>query len=323
MKLSIRKLLCLLLALCLVAGCLTGCAGSSRSSDDEKEEDDDPAAKAREDLDSYELNGLTYYLSEDFADDVDYDDDYTCHSDGGDVTIEVSCGPMSDVADEDIKTSKEFAQFFMDMIGDMYDESEMDSKYDITYILGTYEETTTIIGFYVEDDYGWIIMVTAEGDVSTDELIDMVTLGEIDKDFDSSDYITYDDPDYDYEEEEYVDEEYEIEVPTSSDTFTVHAYVPDAWGYPCCWAWSSTTGENVFSAWPGEYMTWEEGYYYTMEIPAWADYVIVNGNDGTIQTDDEPVEAGSDIWIIIGTAGDYYGVFFEEPDAATLSEYGY
>lgn len=316
MNFSIRKLLCLLLAFCLVLGCFAGCDSFS-GKDREDESEKDPAAEAREDLDAYELNGLTYYLSEDFAEDIDYGDDYNFHSNGDGIDVEVTGGPMEDVTDDEIRTSKDFAQFFMDFIGDMYDESEMDSKHGTYYVVGISEGAANIMGFYVKDGYGWIVYIANEDGEATDELIDMVTLGQIDEDFDAEDYMSAPSDSTD----DYVD----IEVDTNPiyETFTVHAYVPESWGYPGCWAWSNTTGENVFSAWPGEPMDHISGYYYTIEIPTWAEYVIVNGNDGTIQTQDEPVEPGSDVWIVISASDDSYSVYFSEPTAAELESFGY
>lgn len=310
------KLLCLILALMMVIGCFAGCdntsGGRDRGNDDQEETEKEDI---RDTLEKYEINGLTYYLSDDFGDDDDSASDSACHE-SDDATITVACGPMTDISDDDITSSKAFAEYFMELTEDMYDEVKVDSANGVFYTLGTYEETATLIGFYVQDGYGWMLMAETDNEDLVENLTQYVTLGQIDKNFDAGDYISSDDDYEDYED-------IEIEVNPSYDTFTVHAYVPEGWGYPGCWAWSNTTGENVFDAWPGEPMDHVSGYYYTLKIPVWAEYVIVNGNDGTIQTDDEPVEAGSDIWIIIGTAGDYYGVFFEEPDAATLSEYGY
>ena len=144
-----------------------------------------------------------------------------------------------------------------------------------------------------------------------------------DEDFDADDYLSapgstdIDTPAPD----DYSD--IEIDHNPTYDTFTVHAYVPDSWGYPGCWAWSNTTGENVFDAWPGEPMDHVSGYYYTLEIPAWAEYVIVNGNDGTIQTQDEPVEPGSDVWVVISAIDETYNVYFSEPSADELAAFGY
>lgn len=326
MNFSIRKLLCLLLAFCLVLGCFAGCdndSGKDRKGNDKDEKD--PADEAREELDAYELNGLTYYLSEDFADDVDSGTDYAYYSNGDGIDIQVTAGSMDDLTDDEIRTSKDFAQFFMDFLGDMYDEAEMDSKHGIYYMVGIYEGVANIMGYYVKDGYGWVIYITNEAGEATDDLIDMVTLGQIDKNFDPSDYISEEDPSEDYYEEEYYEEEFVEEefVESDSDYFTVHAYVPESWGLPACWAWSNTTGENVFSAWPGEYMDYWGDYYYTIQIPAWAEYIIVNGNDGAIQTMDEPVEPGYDIWVVVSAIDDAYYVYFYEPSADELAEAGY
>lgn len=81
-------------------------------------------------------------------------------------------------------------------------------------------------------------------------------------------------------------------------TVTVHARVPAGWERPGCWAWSSQTGEDVFAAWPGREMG-ITGNWYTIELPAWVDYVIINANDGTVQTGDIWVEQGRDVWFLV------------------------
>lgn len=97
---------------------------------------------------------------------------------------------------------------------------------------------------------------------------------------------------------------------------TVHAKVPSDWAGPCCWAWSAPDGTNAFTAWPGEALT-QDGDWYTLEVPGWINSVIINANEGAIQTSDLSVEAGKDIWIVV-TDKDNAAVSYEEPsgDAA-------
>lgn len=197
MKRSLFKLLCLILALGMVIGCFAGCdsASGGRDKDDEEESEREDI---RDSLEKYELNGLTYYLSDDFADDIDYGDDCNSHSSGDGIEIQITGGPMEDMTDDELNTSEDFAQFFMEFLGDMYDESEIGSKHGTYYVIGISEGVANIMGFYVKDGYGWIIYITNEDGEATDDLIDMVTLGQIDKKFDPSRYIS--DVDSDYEE---------------------------------------------------------------------------------------------------------------------------
>lgn len=78
----------------------------------------------------------------------------------------------------------------------------------------------------------------------------------------------------------------------------------------------------MFSAWPGESMT-QNGTYYTIEIPSWADYVIINGNGGSTQTEDIAIEPGNDIWLIVHPDSVYYTLFYQEPTDAELADIGY
>lgn len=95
------------------------------------------------------------------------------------------------------------------------------------------------------------------------------------------------------------------------DNITVHAKVPADWEAPACWAWSAPDGTNAFSAWPGEALT-EDGGWYTIEVPGWINSVIINANEGTVQTTDLSVEAGKDLWIVV-TDPENASVAYEEP----------
>ena len=97
----------------------------------------------------------------------------------------------------------------------------------------------------------------------------------------------------------------------AAEPITVHAKVPSDWSNPCCWAWSAPDGTNAFTSWPGEALA-QDGEWYTIEVPGWINSVIINANEGTIQTSDLSVEAGKDIWIVV-TDKDNATVSYEEP----------
>ena len=100
---------------------------------------------------------------------------------------------------------------------------------------------------------------------------------------------------------------------------TVYAQVPADWANPCCWAWSAPDGTNAFNAWPGEALT-QDGDWYAIEVPGWINSVIINANEGTVQTSDLSVEAGKDVWVVV-TDPENATVSYEEPAAqATPAE---
>ena len=100
---------------------------------------------------------------------------------------------------------------------------------------------------------------------------------------------------------------------------TVYAQVPADWANPCCWAWSAPDGTNAFSAWPGEALT-QDGDWYAIEVPGWINSVIINANEGTVQTTDLSVEAGKNVWVVV-TDPENATVSYEEPAApATPAE---
>lgn len=101
------------------------------------------------------------------------------------------------------------------------------------------------------------------------------------------------------------------------DNITVHAQVPADWEAPCCWAWSAPDGTNAFSSWPGEALTLD-GDWYTIQVPGWINSVIINGNEGTVQTTDLSVETGKDVWIVV-TDPENAAVSYEAPAAEAAS----
>ena len=101
------------------------------------------------------------------------------------------------------------------------------------------------------------------------------------------------------------------------DNITVHTQVPADWEAPCCWAWSAPDGTNAFSSWPGEALTLD-GDWYTIQVPGWINSVIINGNEGTVQTTDLSVETGKDVWIVV-TDPENAAVSYEEPAAEAAS----
>ena len=101
------------------------------------------------------------------------------------------------------------------------------------------------------------------------------------------------------------------------DNITVHAQMPADWEAPCCWGWSAPDGTNAFSSWPGEALTLD-GDWYTIQVPGWINSVIINGNEGTVQTTDLSVETGKDVWIVV-TDPENAAVSYEAPAAEAAS----
>ncbi len=101
---------------------------------------------------------------------------------------------------------------------------------------------------------------------------------------------------------------------------TIRAQVPAGWTAPSCWAWSAPDGTNAFASWPGEALT-QEGDWYTVTAPGWINSVIINANEGTVQTVDVSVDTGKDLWLVVsaepGEDGKYTAaVTYEEPIGA-------
>lgn len=100
----------------------------------------------------------------------------------------------------------------------------------------------------------------------------------------------------------------------------VYVQVPQDWENPCIWAWDEE-GNNAFAAWPGEGMDADsanEGWYYIW-IPSWADHVIINANEGNVQTGELLLE-GTNTWIVI-TDAENTELFTEQQTKGEIPEY--
>ena len=104
------------------------------------------------------------------------------------------------------------------------------------------------------------------------------------------------------------------EIPAYEATITVYAKVDDTWSAPCLWAWSAPDGTNAFAAWPGEAMTKNADGWYSMSVPNWVNSVIVNANEGGIQTEDITVER-KNVWITVDAEG-AFEIAYEKPAAS-------
>ena len=59
----------------------------------------------------------------------------------------------------------------------------------------------------------------------------------------------------------------------------------------------------AFTAWPGEEMEADaanDGWYYIW-LPAWANHVIINANEGNVQTEEQILDTNA-VWITVSAA---------------------
>lgn len=92
------------------------------------------------------------------------------------------------------------------------------------------------------------------------------------------------------------------ETPEYVEKFAVHAKVDDSWQNPGLWAWSAPDGTNAFEAWPGEAMKKGENGWYTAYAPVFVNSIIINANEGTVQTSDLSIDA-AEIWVTVSADG--------------------
>lgn len=104
------------------------------------------------------------------------------------------------------------------------------------------------------------------------------------------------------------------EIPAYVEKFVIHAYVPMDWKTVNMWAWSAPDGTNAFSEWPGEPMVEGENGWFTGKAPTWVNSLIINGNEGTVQTADVSIEA-KELWITV-YEDLTYDLAYEDPEKA-------
>ena len=101
-----------------------------------------------------------------------------------------------------------------------------------------------------------------------------------------------------------------------AEDITVRVKAPADWTGPCLWAWSAPDGTNAFTSWPGEPLEDTGDGWLTLTVPGWVNSLIVNGNEGSVQTGDLSVGPGKDVWVVV-TDAENAAVSYEEPaDAA-------
>lgn len=105
---------------------------------------------------------------------------------------------------------------------------------------------------------------------------------------------------------------YEDPTAPKAEDITVFAKVPAEWTNPCLWAWEHPSGTNAFTAWPGAALTEGEDGWYSITVPGWINSVIINANEGSIQTADLRVDAGKDLYITVVSA-DEATAAYEKP----------
>lgn len=92
-------------------------------------------------------------------------------------------------------------------------------------------------------------------------------------------------------------------VEEKSENIIVYAKVPNSWTYPSIWAWDDD-GVSAFPSWPGDMMEIDAsnpGWYYIF-LPSSMTSVIVNANDGAVQTSDYKID-GKNAWVVVNEDG--------------------
>lgn len=82
-----------------------------------------------------------------------------------------------------------------------------------------------------------------------------------------------------------------------AENITIYAKVPEDWTTVHLWAWKDGVGDVDPSGWPGTLiMTKGEDGWYSIQIPGWAEGILLHNGSGT-QTPDMVIEAGKDVWV--------------------------
>lgn len=106
------------------------------------------------------------------------------------------------------------------------------------------------------------------------------------------------------------------ETPEYVEKFVIHAQVDASWENPCLWAWSAPDGTNAFEAWPGMAMKEGENGWYSAKAPIWVNSIIINGNEGSVQTEDICIDP-AEVWVTVDAEGGY-DFSYTDPDKAEI-----
>ncbi len=277
MKKTISVLFTIMLLLC--------CIGCSQN----KQVEDTTTPPVQDRTDSW--NGLTYRIGEDLQDEFRNDSYARYSTDGISVTIRQISNSAADTTPDEL-------------ISQVIDEATKDGyscrtgySNNVEYFYAEKGGEIQIGSYYIQGQNVWMISAIIFNkenvdalDKTVDRLIGYVTSGSVSAGSSTNTENT----------------------PPAADPvscITIHAYVDAQWSAPCCWAWNSKTGEDVFEAWPGQAMT-RSGDHYVIQVPATTDYFIINANQGSIQTADVQIETGKDVWIYLD--GEGYGRFSQD-----------
>lgn len=273
-------------------------------------------------LKQHSYEGLTYKLGE----------DYTATDNGGSILYSNGSTAIIVTGGEtpnNITNSSNFADFFISSAEASGYFPQKGSYNGISYTVTDWNDgTIEVRSYYVYNGYGWSIYATTEKyAIEGDLLVQYVTSGVIDKNYDHSNSGNNNGSQPEINNGSSDNNAGRPQTPTPAptpDDGTIYVYtlVPNSWGAPCCWAWNNATQKNAYDVWPGQNMKWD-GKYYVTTAPDWVDYVIINGNSGSIQTDDIAINSGCDVWVIIHADGEWYTMLYNEPTASELANMGY
>ncbi|MFU8786248.1 MAG: starch-binding protein [Candidatus Izemoplasmataceae bacterium] len=92
----------------------------------------------------------------------------------------------------------------------------------------------------------------------------------------------------------------QAEETTEIDAILIYAHVPEGWENPHVWTWNEA-GDSAYAhlGWPGKAMVEDEaneGWYY-LYIPSNMENIIVNANEGSVQTD--VIAVSENVWLSV------------------------
>lgn len=174
-----RNILALALAMILVLGCFTGCAGEQKEEGETtkatQETSSAPTKETEETSVEYDHRGLHFKLDSSFTAGVSEDDSESFSFQNDQIQGAVEFGPLSQLTGGAADTSRGYAEHLLEEQGSSHSDAWVGTSTGFCYYV-VFEDADSILvqGLYVNGQQGWSIWAQSTDPEMVDQLIRIV-----------------------------------------------------------------------------------------------------------------------------------------------------